>query len=178
MFGSCSALGRNLHRNWITIWRYWWKPRFRLILKDGIFCHCNGKTCYFSDVSQISSAVSSRYYGSMKNTQKSIWRKHNFFSDNQQMFWSWQNFTFTIFVLHPTTPLIFSSVWMCSVIVHFWVVIIFSLKMHSTSRFLSITCCSKLLFRFIVLKRKDAINNINTELRTKHLLNCLKKLLL
>lgn len=63
-------------------------------------------------------------------------------------------FTFTVFAVHPITPLTFSSVWICSDIVHFWVVIIFSLKMHSTSRFLSITCCSKLLFRSIVLKKK------------------------
>lgn len=60
-----------------------------------------------------------------------------------------------VFVLHPSRPLIFSSVWICSAIVHFWVVTIFSLKMHSTSRFLSITCCSKLLFIFIILKQEE-----------------------
>lgn len=84
---------------------------------------------------------------------KSIWRNH-FFLDNVQMFYSLQIFTCTVFAVHPITPPTFSSVWIRSDIVHLWVVIIFSLKMHSTSRFLSITCCSKLLFRSIVLKKK------------------------
>lgn len=105
-----------------------------------------------------------------KNILKSIWhREINCYSDinktNVLFLTVLIHFTCTIFILHPSRPLTFSSVWICSDIVHLCVVIIFSLKMHSTSRFRSITCCSKLLFKFIILKQKKTPLTTNTGMK-------------
>lgn len=129
-------------------------------------------TFYICKVSQLSNVVSSCHWQSLKRYRKIFWNLFGteksiatqiicrFNETNVLFLTDLIHFTCTIFVLHPSRPLTFSSVWTCSDIVHLCVVIIFSLKMHSTSRFRSITCCSKLLFKFIILKqKKDTINN-------------------
>lgn len=133
-------------------------------------------TFYICKVSQLSNVVSSCHWQSLKRYRKILWNLFGteksiatqiicrFNETNVLFLTDLIHFTCTIFVLHPSRPLTFSSVWTCSDIVHLCVVIIFSLKMHSTSRFRSITCCSKLLFKFIILKQKKTLLTTNTRM--------------